>query len=134
MANSRAVILAALAVLLPAEFVFAHHGTAGFYDQKKKVRIEGVATQFMWRNPHCGLLLQGKDASGKPVTYTLEMGSPNTLARMGYNRLSIKPGDKVVVQAHIAYANPLAGEAEGRYIEVNGKQVATGSAEDEEAQ
>lgn len=134
MIHCRTVVVGALALLLPVESVLAHHGTAGFYNQKQKIRIAGVATQFMWRNPHCGLLLQGRDAAGKSVTYTLEMGSPNTLARMGYNRLSIKPGDKVVVQAHIAYANPLAGEAEGRYIEVNGKPVATGTAEEEEAQ
>ncbi len=134
MTGSRAIVLAILALLAPADFALAHHGTAGFYDQKKKVRVEGVARQFMWRNPHCGLLLEVKDASGQLLTYTLEMGSPNTLARMGYNRLSIKAGDKVVVQAHIAYSNPLAGEAEGRYIEVNGKQVATGNAEEEEAQ
>jgi hypothetical protein len=133
MTGLRATVLAALALLLPVDFALAHHGTAGFYDQKKKFRIEGVAKQFMWRNPHCGLLLDGKDAAGNPVTYTLEMGSPNTLARMGYSRLSIKPGDKVMVQAHIAFSNPLAGEAEGRYIEVNGKQVATSNAEEEDA-
>ena len=121
-----------LASWLPLGVVFAHHGTAGFYDQKKKVRVEGVAKQFMWRNPHCGLLLDVKDATGKVSTYTLEMGSPNTLARMGYTRLSIKPGDKVVVQAHIAFTNPQAGEAEGRYIEVNGKQVATMNVDAEE--
>jgi hypothetical protein len=133
MTGPRAIAITVIALLLPVELVLAHHGTAGFYDQKKKVRVEGVAKQFMWRNPHCGMVLEVKDAAGKSVTYTLEMGSPNTLARMGYNRLSIKPGDKVVVQAHIAYTNPLAGEAEGRYIEVNGKQVATANADEEDA-
>jgi hypothetical protein len=111
--------------------LLAHHGTAGYYDQSTKVRIEGVAKQFAWRNPHSGLLLVTKDAEGKEVTLVLEMGSPNTLARMGFNRLSIKPGDKVVVQVHVARSNPLAGEAEARFIEVNGKRVANADAVEE---
>lgn len=126
----RIFILAAVSLLSPAGLL-AHHGTAGFYDQTKKVKIEGVAKQFAWRNPHCGLFLVGKDAAGNEVTYVLEMGSPNTLARMGYTRLSIKPGDKVVAQVHVAFSNPLAGEAEARFIEVNGKQVATSDAAEE---
>src|SRR5690242_19199663 len=99
--------LAVLALLAPCGLLFAHHGTAGFYDQTRKIRIEGVAKQFAWRNPHCGLFLVGKDATGSEVTYVLEMGSPNTLARMGYTRLSIKPGDKVVAQVHVSFSNPL---------------------------
>ena len=124
------LILACMALWVPGSLL-AHHGTAGFYDQTKKVRIEGVAKQFAWRNPHAGLFLTGKDAAGKEVTYVLEMGSPNTLAKLGFNRLSIKPGDKVLAQVHVAFSNPLAGEAEARFIEVNGKQIATSDAAEE---
>ena len=123
--------LAVLALLAPCGLLFAHHGTAGFYDQTRKIRIEGVAKQFAWRNPHCGLFLISKDAAGNEVTYVLEMGSPNTLGRMGFTRNSIKPGDKVVAEVHVSFTNPAAGEAEARFVEVNGKLVATPGAVEE---
>jgi Family of unknown function (DUF6152) len=117
--------LALLALLVPGGLLFAHHGTAGFYDQTRKIRVEGVVKQFAWRNPHCGLILVGKDTSGNDVTFNLEMGSPNTLGRMGFTRNSIKPGDRVMAQVHVSFTNPGAGEAEARFIEVNSKLVAT---------
>lgn len=132
MRNAKAFGLMVLAILAPLSLASAHHGTAGFYDSTKKVRVEGVVKEFDWRNPHCGLFLDVKDDSGKVVTMALEMGSPNSLSRMGFTRKSIKPGDRLVAQIHVSFSNPAAGEAEARYIEVNGKLVATSDSKEEE--
>ena len=103
----------------------AHHGTGGFYDEKIKVKVEGTVTEFHWRNPHSGLFVEAKDASGKTVTYALEMGSPNSLARAGYTRRTFKPGDHVVVEIRPSHVNPLAGELVSSDVWVNGKRVST---------
>lgn len=115
----------ALALIVPGGVLFAHHGVAGFYDQKKMIKVEGVVEKFEWRNPHCGLFLVAKDEAGNDVTYALEMGSPGSLARQGFTRNSIKAGDHVVAPFHPAFANPLAGELESRDVVVNGKTVVT---------
>jgi hypothetical protein len=103
----------------------AHHGTGGFYDEKVKVRVEGVVKEFHWRNPHSGLFVIGKDPQGKEVTYALEMGSPNSLARAGYTRRTFKPGDHVVVEIRPSHVNPTAGELISSDVWVNGKRVST---------
>jgi len=117
--------LVVVAMVTPGGLLLAHHGVAGFYDQKKVVTVEGVVSQFDWRNPHCGLFVSARDAAGKEVTYALEMGSPGSLARQGFKRSSIKPGDKVVAPFHPSFTNPLAGELESRDVVVNGKAVVT---------
>jgi len=114
----------AIALLLLSGLAAAHHGTAGFYDKSKKVRVEGVVKRFDWRNPHCGLLLDVTDESGSVVTMALESGSPISMSKVGFTRNSIKPGDHVVAQVFLSYTNPAAGEAESRYMQVNGEYIA----------
>lgn len=118
-------VLAASAVMLSCLSVAsAHHGTTGFYDDSRKVPVEGVVKQFIYRNPHAGLMLEVTGANGETGVMALEMGSPSTLSRMGYHRNRIKPGDRVKALVHVAFTNPLAGEAEAAYIQVNGEYVA----------
>lgn len=125
MYSLRVCALAVLALLVPGKLLLAHHGVTGFYDQNKLVKVDGVVKKFDWRNPHCGLFVVSKDPAGNELTYALEMGSPGALARQGFTRNSIKPGDHVAAPFHPAYTNPLAGELESRDIVVNGKAVVT---------
>jgi hypothetical protein len=114
-----------VALLVPAAAAFAHHGTATSYDQSKLVKVEGVVKEFHWRNPHAGLFLVGKDASGKEVTYSLEMGSPFVLSRLGFTRNTFKPGASVVAEMHPSYGSPESGELFSGRVWVDGKAVVT---------
>lgn len=117
-------LLMALTLLFAAPLALAHHGTTGFYDDSKKVPVEGVVKQFVYRNPHVGILIEVTDANGEKAIMALESGSPSTLSRMGYHRNRIKPGDKINALVHVSFTNPLAGEAEAAYIQINGEYVA----------
>ena len=90
MGKFRVFGLAALALLATWVPLFGHHGTAASYDQKRTVKVKGIVKEFLWRNPHSSLYLEGKDESGKVVSYSIEMGSPNTLAKLGYTRNTFK--------------------------------------------
>ncbi len=104
--------------------LFAHHGTAGSYDQNKVVTVTGVVKEFRWRNPHSALFIISKDKSGNDVEYVLEMGSPNTLVNSGMTRKMIKPGDSIVVKMHPGLANPTSGESLTRDgFVLNGKEI-----------
>ncbi len=120
-------------LLAPCGFAAAHHGTGGFYDEHSKVRVEGVVKEFHWRNPHSGLFVIARDTQGKEVTYALEMGSPNSLARVGFNRRTFQPGDKVTVEFFPSHVNPSAGELISSNVWVNGKRVSTAVASANEA-
>lgn len=116
--------LAALALLGFSDSLFAHHGTAGSYDQNKVVTVTGVVKEFRWRNPHSALFIISKDKSGSEVLYVLEMGSPNTLVNSGMTRKMIKPGDAIVVKMHPGLANPTSGESLTREgFLLNGKEI-----------
>jgi len=87
------------AVALAAAPAFAHHSFAMF-DNTKNVTLEGTVKEFQWTNPHSWIQIVAKDASGKDVEYSIEGGSPNGLARSGWKRTSLKPGDKAVLVMH----------------------------------
>lgn len=123
MSTMKILSLAAFVLLVPCGSVFAHHGTAGYYDQSKLVKVEGVVKEFHWRNPHSGLFVLGKDDSGNEVTYSLEMGSPAVLAKFGFSRKTFKAGDHVVLEMHPSYGSPAAGELFSGKVWLNGNPI-----------
>src|SRR5580692_1579900 len=123
MANRKIIGIALFAIAALVAPVYAHHGTAASYDQKKLLKVEGIVKEFLWRNPHSALFLNSKDPSGKAVEYSIEMGSPNVMAKSGLTRNTFKPGDQVIVNIHPSFTNPLSGECGGCQMWVNGKPV-----------
>jgi len=110
------------AVSLAAAPAFAHHSFAMF-DSAKNVTLEGTIKEFQWTNPHSWVQIVVKDASGKDVEYSIEGGSPNGLARSGWKRTSLKPGDKAVLVMH-----PLKdGTAGGSLVTVSVNGVPVGN-------
>lgn len=103
----------ALAVAVPIGQAEAHHSFAMF-DSAKKVTVTGTVRQFQWTNPHSYVQLIAKDASGKDVEWSMEMGAPMYLYARGWRPSSLKPGMKVSVTI-----NPLRnGDPGGVVIDV----------------
>lgn len=76
--------------------VSGHHSTAG-YDKSKTLPLKGTVSEWVWRNPHCILIWDVKDADGKVQRWYGEMQSPISNTGMGLNRNSFKPGDELIV-------------------------------------
>jgi hypothetical protein len=95
------ILFAALALSIGAGTLFAHHGRGATYDGTKEVPVKGTVKQVLWRNPHIGILIDVKDASGKVTTWSIEHSNVSTLARLGYTRLSLQAGQEVT-----AFVNP----------------------------
>ena len=112
---------AALAVSIPALPAQAHHSMAMF-DQTKTVTLTGTVRQFQWTNPHCYIQLQVKDASGKQVEWSLEMGAPMYLYAKGWRPSSLKAGTQISVTL-----NPLRNGEPGGIVltasTADGKQI-----------
>ncbi len=110
-------------VALAAAPAFAHHSFAMF-DSQKNLTLDGTIKEFQWTNPHSWIQIMVKDASGKEVEWSIEGGSPNGLARQGWKRTSLKPGDKAVAVVH-----PLKdGTAGGSLVTVTVGGVQVGGA------
>ena len=76
--------------------VSAHHGNAE-YDEKRPLTIKGTVTEFMWASPHSKIFLNAKDPKGSIVHWSIETLSPGKLARAGWTKDAVKPGDQVTV-------------------------------------
>jgi len=93
--------LAAGSLLLASSPVFAHHGTAG-YDMDKIITIKGTISSFNWSNPHVVIHIAVKDDKGESQDWIVELAAPSMLARGGWTKNSLKPGDEVVAETHPA--------------------------------
>ena len=94
-----AASLVALAAALPLP---AHHSFAAEFDEKKTISLTGSVTKLEWANPHIWVYLDVKDSSDAMQHWQCEGGAPNALARNGWNRNSLKPGDVVSIEGFLA--------------------------------
>ena len=110
-------VLALFAVLLtgiaPAPVpLFAHHGSGVSYDTRveKLVTMKGIVTEWVWRNPHCFILYEVKDADGEAVQWTAETSSTFSMTgEFGWSRTTLNPGDEITISVAPSRAGTAAG-------------------------
>lgn len=90
-----AILVAGL--LLGASSLWAHHGNASF-ETHHVVRMQGTVTDFRWSNPHAVIHADLKDENGQVANWRLELGSLAMLSRFGWNRNTVKRGDRVTAE------------------------------------
>jgi hypothetical protein len=106
--EARAGLLAL--VLAAGVTVSAHHGTGISYDLNAPLStIKGTVTEFAWRNPHVTIFVDVKDAQGNVVNWAIEHNNVNSLATLGYNRNTLRPGQEVTVVFHPSRAGAPVG-------------------------
>lgn len=76
----------------------AHHSMAGF-DRKNPVTLIGTVKTFSWQNPHCYIEIEVPGKDGAVKTWNVEMTAPGYLARAGWKKTVVQPGDKVSIVA-----------------------------------
>ena len=113
----------ALALTLGSAGAMAHHSFSMF-DMSKEVKVSGTVKQFQWTNPHAYVQLVAKDASGKDVEWSMEMGAPMYLYARGWRPSSLKAGMRVNVTL-----NPLRNGKPGGVVRdvitADGKKIGT---------
>lgn len=89
------LLLASFLLAYPAGQAQAHHSFAMF-DRDKTVTVSGTVKEFQFTNPHCWiqLLVAG---GATPVEWSIEMAAPAHLINAGWNKRTLKPGDKITV-------------------------------------
>ena len=98
----------------------AHHGTAA-YDDQHPLTLDGVVTEFNWANPHVQIYYDAKDSKGNMAHWAVETLSPGKLARSGWNKDSLKAGDKITITVWAAKSGAPVGFM--RKLIVNGKEL-----------
>ncbi len=85
--------LAGLVLLLVGSSAIAHHGRAAYTDDT--LELEATIVEFRFINPHVQVLFDITDANGETQHWKGELTAPNRMARGGWTKTSLKPGDKV---------------------------------------
>jgi len=92
-------VLTTLLAMLASMASHAHHSFAVFFDNEKGiVTVQGVVTEFAFRNPHGVIRLSVKDKSGATVEWKAETNSPSILERRGWKKDSLKAGDEIILE------------------------------------
>ena len=113
----------AVAAAIP---VFAHHSFSAEFDSTKTVRLEGKVVKMEWSNPHTWLYIDVDKPDGTVEHWSVEGGAPGVLLRNGWNRNSLPPGTKVIVNGFQAKDGNF--RANSRSIEFpDGRKLDTGS-------
>jgi hypothetical protein len=93
------IALAAIAAALLSVPAWAHHSHAN-YNTAEFTNVSGTITEVVWTNPHVWIYMEVASAQGRPQMWAMEGGSVTSLMRGGWQRNSIKPGDKISVRCN----------------------------------
>ncbi|HSG64655.1 MAG TPA: DUF6152 family protein, partial [Gammaproteobacteria bacterium] len=86
----------AMAAVVPAQ---AHHSNV-IFDLGAVTTVRGTVTRYDWRNPHVYVFVAVQDASGAAVEWQIEADPTPIMARSGWDRATLAPGDAVTIRAH----------------------------------
>ena len=115
----------------PSDFcgpALAHHGNAA-YDLANPITLKGTVTEFVWSNPHVQIYFDVKDDKGKVVHWASETVSPGLLARAGWTKTELKPGDEITITLGPAKNGAPIGYAL-KIVLANGKELQLGQGRD----
>jgi len=102
--------------------VHAHH-SAIMFDTSREIVVDGVVTDYDWRNPHVHMVLETAGPNGEVIEQRVEVGAPSVLSPLGLTPESVRIGERVSV-----YGNPNRADARrsmlGRYLtKADGSQL-----------
>jgi hypothetical protein len=121
----------ALSASLP---LAAHHSFSAEFDSTREVRATGAVSDVEWMNPHAWIHVDVSEVCERTATprdsdeeeaewacrtpaadeateWGFELGSPNGLMRLGWNRNSLGAGDQVTIEGTRARDNSPNGNA-----------------------
>lgn len=84
---------------------FAHHSYVAEFNANNPATIEGVVKEVWFKNPHIRYYITVTNDDGSETVWDVRGLSPVKLVRQGWNKKTIKVGDRVKVQGHSGRTN-----------------------------
>jgi hypothetical protein len=122
-----AALVAMCSVLCTSGAAVAHHSFAAEFDAQKPLTLKGSVVKWEMINPHGWITMDVPGADGKTTTWMVETSNPNGLMRLGWTKRSLKPGDRITVEAYQAKDGSNTANA-ARITLADGSKVFAGSA------
>ena len=89
-------ILALAALMVAGTVPVAAHHSFAMFDRAAPTKIKGTVKEFQWVNPHTWIQINAP-YHGKMTEWSIEGRSPNVLARRGWTRRTLNPGEEVTL-------------------------------------
>jgi hypothetical protein len=103
--------------LLAVSAANAHHSGAGFNSGEVR-EIAGTIREFQFTNPHTWIQVIVTNEQGEQQEWSVEWGSPNSLARQGVRPSTFPPGAEVVMRINpMANGSPAGGFVGARFTD-----------------
>ena len=93
-------LMTAFAALASGAPTFAHHGFAAYSNESRTV--QATMTELRFVNPHVQLYFDITNADGEIEHWQAELTAPNKLARGGWTKNTLKPGDQIQISGQVA--------------------------------
>ena len=104
--KQKITVLAIAVAFVAAIPAHAHHSFAATYFEDKVQKVEGNLVQFLYRNPHSFVHLEGPDENGATQRFAVEWGAGLQLNQQGVMRDTLRVGDHVIIEGNPG-RNPL---------------------------
>lgn len=75
----------------------AHHSFA-LFDTENPIMLEGTVKTFEWSNPHSWIRLVVVGVDNRPEDWMIELPAAASLARDGWNKNFLRPGNRISVR------------------------------------
>src|SRR5688500_6252636 len=91
--SMRKLLLGAIATLVAASPLFAHH--AWPVDRNKEVTVKGTVAAYTWSDPHVMIALDVASGTGAVEKWNVGGPSMNRMGGNGWDKGTLKPGDVI---------------------------------------
>lgn len=120
-------ILSILAVITTGFYFhssYAHHSTAATFTEDRTTTIEGVITDFKFRNPHVIIYIDVSNDDGSVTNWMSEGGAATGWRRVGWNASTLNTGDKLRVSGYATIdGSPMVWIREMAYLDKTSNEV-----------
>lgn len=99
---TRQFIAGIVFVVAAATSAIAHHSFVAEYDIDQPIVLNGTVTKLEWTNPHAWIYMDATGPDGIVAEWEVELGSPNTLIRYGWNRNKVQIGETLTVDGYLS--------------------------------
>lgn len=84
-----------IVIAMNSQLVSAHHSFSATFDSEKHLAIEGVVTNFLFKNPHLLIYLDSVDEQGVVTNWMGEGDAATRYRHAGWDKDALKTGDLV---------------------------------------
>ena len=124
MRTIRLTLLALMTFLIMTNQTVAHHSFAATFQADKLITVDGVVTDFRFRNPHVLIYLDVTNADGSVTNWMAEGSSATHWRRAGWQNSSLNPGDKLRIHGNATHdGSPMVSIEEFAMLDDSGTTI-----------